>query len=580
MKKRIRSLLMTLLCVVTVFSCFGFAWADPQPAAVSQSTISLAPGSDETSVGVNWYANTTDAGKVTYAPTSELTSDGQLPSTAKTVDATTGAANKTGYNYFKATLTDLAPATSYSYTLTNGDTVSPVYHFSTQAQGAFTFLFVGDPQIGAGQNTAADTALWDNSLQVMTENYPNAAFLLSAGDQVNTCDDEDQYEGYLNSTYMPYLINPTTVGNHDSGSSSYSQHYNVANMSSDYGVTEAGGDSWFTYNNVLFMVLNDNDMSAAEHQTFMQNAIDNNPDVSWKIVVMHHSLFTVASHAYDNDIINRRNELAPIFKALDIDVVLDGHDHVYCRTYMMDGANPMTDASLYDDENYSSITNPTGILYVTANSGSGSKFYTIREDVFPYSRVQNQERVPNFSVVSVSDKQFTITTKRVSDLTDVDSFTINKLDPADYTAVDAAIAEANALDPDKYENFDTVTAAINAVVRDKLENEQAAVDQYAADIEAAIAGLKLKSTEQPEEPNDDNNPSNPSDNSGNSGKTNSGSKADSGKDNGGKTSSNPATGDTSNAAVPGVIAIGALGTAAGLIVRRRSVKAAKRNQSR
>lgn len=130
MKKRIRSLLLTMLCVVTIFSCLGFGSVY---AETEQSTISLAPGSDETSVNVNWYANTTEAGVVKYAPTSQLTSDGKLPATAKTVDAATGTANKSGYNYFKATLSDLAPATSYSYTLTNGSTESPVYHFSTQA---------------------------------------------------------------------------------------------------------------------------------------------------------------------------------------------------------------------------------------------------------------------------------------------------------------------------------------------------------------------------------------------------------------------------------------------------------------
>ena len=39
------------------------------------------------------------------------------------------------------------------------------------------------------------------------------------------------------------------------------------------------------------------------------------------------------------DIITRRNELPQVFKDLDIDVVLMGHDHVYTKTYMMDGTN-------------------------------------------------------------------------------------------------------------------------------------------------------------------------------------------------------------------------------------------------
>ena len=164
-----------------------------------------------------------------------------------------------------------------------------------------------------------------------------------------------------------------------------------------YGTTTAGGNYWFVYNNALFMMLNTNDLSTAEHKAFMEEAIAANPNVDWKIVSFHQSIYTVASH-YNNDGTSRREELVPVFDELDIDVVLMGHDHVYCRTYMMDGLTPMTDASIYDDEKYSSITDPDGILYVTANSGSGSKHYGIKTDVqFPYSAVQNQERNRRFS---------------------------------------------------------------------------------------------------------------------------------------------------------------------------------------
>ena len=182
------------------------------------------------------------------------------------------------------------------------------------------------------------------------------------------------------------------------------------------------------------MVLNSNDLSAAEHKAFMETAIAANPDVDWKIVSFHHSIYTVASH-YNNDGTDRRETLVPIFDELDIDVVLQGHDHVYCRTYMMDGLTPMTDAAIYDDENYSSITGPDGILYITANSGSGSKHYGIKTDVeFPYSAAQNQERIPNVSKVSISDTQFTITTYRTTDMSVVDTFTINRT--ADKDIVD------------------------------------------------------------------------------------------------------------------------------------------------
>ena len=65
-------------------------------------------------------------------------------------------------------------------------------------------------------------------------------------------------------------------------------------------------------------------------------------------------------------------------------------------------------------------------------------------------------------------------------------------DPADYTAVDAAIAKANALNKDNYKDFSAVEAAVNSVVRDKKIAEQLAVDAMAKAIKDAIAALQYK----------------------------------------------------------------------------------------
>ena len=64
--------------------------------------------------------------------------------------------------------------------------------------------------------------------------------------------------------------------------------------------------------------------------------------------------------------------------------------------------------------------------------------------------------------------------------------------PADYSAVDAAIAKANALKKDDYKDFSAVEAAVNAVVRDKNITEQSEVDAMAQAIEDAIAALEKK----------------------------------------------------------------------------------------
>ena len=65
---------------------------------------------------------------------------------------------------------------------------------------------------------------------------------------------------------------------------------------------------------------------------------------------------------------------------------------------------------------------------------------------------------------------------------------------ADYTKVDAAIAKANALNKDNYKDFSAVEAAVKAVVRDKNITKQSEVDAMAKAIEDAINALVRKSS--------------------------------------------------------------------------------------
>ena len=80
--------------------------------------------------------------------------------------------------------------------------------------------------------------------------------------------------------------------------------------------------------------------------------------------------------------------------------------------------------------------------------------------------------------------------------------------PADYSAVDAAIAKADKLNRDEYKDFSAVEAAVRAVVRGKTLREQAEVDAMAQAIETAIAALEkkpIKTTVQLPQTGDDSN---------------------------------------------------------------------------
>ncbi|MGN0480846.1 MAG: metallophosphoesterase, partial [Lachnospiraceae bacterium] len=396
-----------------------------------QNNISISMGADESQMNFTWYSPLENA--------SLLLADNLQMTDAQIFEASATVANDGQYSC-KAVATGLKHNTTYYYQLNNNGKVSEKYSFTTGGSGEFSFAFVGDPQIGAG-NTASDIIGWENTLNTMagSSQFSDISFLISAGDQVNTASDENQYDGYLDHEVLKGIPVATAIGNHDSSSNAYGQHFNNANESDKYGVTNAGGDYYFVYNNVLFLVINSNAQSAEAvegHKAFIEEALEavKDKNISWKVAVFHHTLFTVASHAHDGYIDNEggfKNLIIPVLQEANVDVVLMGHDHVYCRTYMMDGKTPIKESENYDYGNKTSsaptaVNGQDGILYVTANSGSGSKTYGILNEEFDFSAVQNQENSANISKITVSDDSFGITTYRVSDMSVIDTFEIKK----------------------------------------------------------------------------------------------------------------------------------------------------------
>ena len=410
---------------------------------VEQKALNLTVGKDETEMNLTWYANTSEIGTVEYAKASE---DGEFPSEFTTVNATGNQSNDNGFYYNQATLTNLEENTKYVYRLVNNDTVSKTYEFTTEDfDESYNFILAGDPQIGASGNATNDTEGWKKTLQDSINKF-DPDFILSAGDQVNTASNESQYSGYLASEYLTNTPQANVVGNHDSSSNAYSQHFNLPNVSGK-GATTAGSDYWYVYNNTLFMNINSNNMSTAEHKAFMEEAIAANPDARWKVVSFHHSVYSVANHAVEGDILQRREELTPVFDELGIDVVLMGHDHVYVRSNIMKGMQVVTDTS-----NLQSVTDPDGVLYVTANSASGSKYYNIKTDISTeFVAKMDQSKQRSISNIEVNENEFKITTylydANNDDWAVLDTFAINKTEvqEADKTALKIAVDLANAI---------------------------------------------------------------------------------------------------------------------------------------
>ena len=387
----------------------------------------LTIGKDVTERNFTWYANTKEKGKFEFA---KLNAEKDFKD-ATVLDATViEETNKDGFSSNSVTLEGLEPDTEYMYRFSNGDTVSEVKTFKTGKTGDFSFFAAGDPQIGAGFEDE-DEKGWDKTLKLLPELDPSASFLLSLGDQVNISDNERQYDAYINRDGFNGLTLAPIIGNHDSGNHAYTEHFKVPNVQ-DEGTTKAGSNYYYVYNNTLFICLNTNKADFAEHKATIEKAIAENPNVKWRVVTFHQPPYTVATHALDKDVLNIRANLVPILKENKIDLVLNGHDHVYTRTHVMDGTKSIIEWKDGEEGKApSEYVNPKGIIYVTTNSASGSKFYNIKNEDFEYSAVKNQEKIPNISNVKVTDNSIEVTTYRTSDKSIVDSFKIVKNETTD-----------------------------------------------------------------------------------------------------------------------------------------------------
>lgn len=416
----------------------------PDPAKADIKNVFVNIGATETQRNFNFLSASEKDSAVQLVAKPAAWKDGDAfpAEDATTVAAARSAETAGNYKSYKATAGGLAANTTYLYRVGNdADGWSDTYFFSTYNQGAnqsFSFLMAGDPQIGAGSE-ATDAQGWNTTLTNALAAFPNTDFLLTVGDQVNNNSNQTQYDDFAAPTALRGLTLAAEVGNHDSGNTLYSAHYNLPNQSV-YGQTgngSMGNDYWFTYNGVLFMSLNSNDANLNEHQAFMQQAIAANPDANWKVVTFHHAPFSVASHYSDTSIRNLRQNLSPIISELGIDVVLTGHDHYYTRSYMMDGANPVIpeggDISKGETAPTEVVDPQKGqVLYITADSASGSKFYSLNKSLdgrLPnYAAYAWQQDKPTISNITVTKDSFTITTYQTdtAELNQIDTFTIKR----------------------------------------------------------------------------------------------------------------------------------------------------------
>ncbi|MEU5577384.1 metallophosphoesterase family protein [Streptomyces huasconensis] len=297
--------------------------------------------------------------------------------------------------YLHAALDGLEPGTTYYYGVGHDgfDPASPermatLGSFRTAPARAEKFVFTAFGDQGVSYHALANDQL------ILGQ---NPSFHLHAGDlcyadTTGHGEDSDTYDARVWDTFLaqtesvaksvPWMV---TTGNHDmeawyspNGYGGQSARWSLPENGFD--PRRAPGVYSFTYGNVGVVALDANDVSYeipanrgytdGKQTAWLDRRLGElraDEDVDFVVVFFHHCAYSTSRHASDGGV---RDAWLPLFTKHQVDLVVNGHNHVYERTDAIKGGEVGRPVPV------GASTDPTrdGIVYVTAG-GAGKDLY-------------------------------------------------------------------------------------------------------------------------------------------------------------------------------------------------------------
>ena len=360
--------------------------APPPPGAVPSRIILTWTGDPATTQAVTWRTEVfrqspqVQVAKLDASPDFEKTATA-VPGTGATEELGTGHS----VNHYAANLHGLEPDTKYCYRVGDGQVWSEWNVFRTAAAkpDAFRFIYVGD-----AQNSIK--SMWSRTIRTAYATAPDARFMLHTGDLVAEGWDDRLWGewcdalGFIGAT-IPSVPVP---GNHDlhrppvpAGAEKRALLLTVAPPWRWHFALPANGPEdlpgmesqsyYLDYQGVRFIVLDSNAFASENANpeggahvrerelAWLNKILSSNPN-RWTVVAQHQCIYSIAHEDYPE----MRAALAPVYEKYGVDLVLEGHDHIYARSHKVANGK---------------VVDPSapGVIYAT--SVSGPKMYDARE---------------------------------------------------------------------------------------------------------------------------------------------------------------------------------------------------------
>ena len=364
----------------------------------------------------------------------------------KYFDGTIEASNIAGDGLIhRVNAKNLVPDTEYVYRFGDEElnTWCKIGSFKTAARSNrnFTFMHISDPQGDNELHYQSYNQLLNDSTGMFNPEWIALTGDITDDSHFGKSIDLNEWELALTSQWDVFKNYPVAAvsGNHDGAVNAFHSRYNFDFVEGSD--TSTGEYYSFDYQGVHFTCLNANDTSNPKdpNTTGMSDAqlswcesdLKNHQNDKFLIVMMHKGLFDSGGHSCnddksDYDIEKMRRQLAPMFTKYGVDLVLEGHDHLYNLSYPMVADEYVGQESYYRiDEGYSysyrdfgeyknvyTFSNLKGTFYFNTGTASGQKYYapviggSMEDTIFDTSN-PNQKM---FTMVDVLDNSILLRT--------------------------------------------------------------------------------------------------------------------------------------------------------------------------
>jgi len=393
-RKKIKPIIagIALIAALTVFSGTSapmMAQTVPLSKSAVPGSITMNFGADpKTGRNFTWVTSASvKTGFVEYCRRIDFNGFGKSNIVRIEAKSTSKKTDLDSRTIHKAAVNNLMPGTEYVYRVgsSGGYSAQGVFKTAAADPGSFTFLNITDTQGGSSR----DYSVWKNTLDKALAKFPDAKFLVHTGDMVDVGYLANQWDMFIGAAQDELLNLPIlpAVGNHEALNKNKT-NYNTSNFTDrfnlpDSGITGAPAGTVYSvdYGDLHIAVMN----TQCGSSNYKKQAEWLKKDMSsskkpWKVVALHRGPYGAT---YDTTDI--RKAWAPAFDELGIDLVLQGHDHNYVRSYPM--------------KNEKAVQNGKGTVYIIGNTG-GVKYYPLTKRT--WQAVDLQPKTPMYIAVTVN----------------------------------------------------------------------------------------------------------------------------------------------------------------------------------